>query len=272
MLRITALLILLLCACPVYADQLDGLRVLGIIIPAFIIAFICFVVMFISAIYRFSQTKKEPNLLLNLSSIVLIITILMTLIGLGGGVKNDFILFCFIVIIIAVVFLFYNNMNSTKIPRDLIITRTTEEDLHLLFHFQTDRDAIYMAAFTPENPHDREAYLIKWSKLIQNPNIVMFTLRLEGHIVGNVVHFQMLGETNVSYWIDRKYWGLGIATEGLKKFLAETNVRPLYARTAFDNYGSQRVLEKCGFVRIREEKAFANARQKEIEEFVFRLS
>jgi RimJ/RimL family protein N-acetyltransferase len=48
--------------------------------------------------------------------------------------------------------------------------------------------------------------------------------------------------------------------------------RPLYGRTAFDNVGSQKVLEKCGFVRTGQDKGFANARQAEIEEYIYRLS
>ncbi|MEO8446420.1 MAG: GNAT family protein, partial [bacterium] len=39
-----------------------------------------------------------------------------------------------------------------------------------------------------------------------------------------------------------------------------------------DNLGSQKVLEKCGFVKIGTDKGFANARQAEVEEFIYKLS
>ena len=78
-------------------------------------------------------------------------------------------------------------------------------------------------------------------------------------------------ETHVSYWIDQQYWGKGLATEGLKMFIEESSKRPLFARVAYDNYGSQRVLEKCGFKSIGEAKGFANARNKEIKEFIYRF-
>jgi RimJ/RimL family protein N-acetyltransferase len=45
-------------------------------------------------------------------------------------------------------------------------------------------------------------------------------------------------------------------------------VRPIYARVARDNFGSRRVLEKCGFKIIGESKGFANARGEEIEELL----
>jgi RimJ/RimL family protein N-acetyltransferase len=47
--------------------------------------------------------------------------------------------------------------------------------------------------------------------------------------------------------------------------------RPLHARVAFDNVASHRVLEKCGFRVIANERSFAEARSGEIEEFVLRL-
>lgn len=49
------------------------------------------------------------------------------------------------------------------------------------------------------------------------------------------------------------------------------NVRPLYARVVKDNLASQRVLQKCGFTICGENKGFANARGKEVEEFIMRL-
>ena len=40
----------------------------------------------------------------------------------------------------------------------------------------------------------------------------------------------------------------------LKDFLKIEQIRPIYARVAFDNYSSQKVLEKCGFIKIGKEK------------------
>jgi hypothetical protein len=59
---------------------------------------------------------------------------------------------------------------------------------------------------------------------------------------------------------------------GFELLFAVDTCRPLYARVAFDNVGSRRVLEKCGFRVIASERAYADARSGEIEEFVRRLS
>ncbi len=79
------------------------------------------------------------------------------------------------------------------------------------------------------------------------------------------------GKPEVSYWIGKPYWGKGVATRALSAFLFHVKVRPLYARVAKDNIASLRVLEKCGFARIGEDKGFANARGEEVEEFILRL-
>jgi RimJ/RimL family protein N-acetyltransferase len=80
------------------------------------------------------------------------------------------------------------------------------------------------------------------------------------------------GKPEVTYWLGKESWSKGIATWALKEFLANHNrARPIYARVAKDNLGSQRVLEKCGFTMISEAKGFANARGQEIEEFLLEL-
>jgi [ribosomal protein S5]-alanine N-acetyltransferase len=82
----------------------------------------------------------------------------------------------------------------------------------------------------------------------------------------------MQGDTEITYWIDRKFWGQGIVTQALKIFLTIETVRPLFGRVAFDNFGSHKVLEKCGFNKIGTDKGFANARQEEIEEYILKLT
>lgn len=151
------------------------------------------------------------------------------------------------------------------------LTKTTHEDLETLFEFQTNKDGIWMAAFMPEDPMDKEFYMNKWTIIVANPEINMQTIRLQNKIIGSVAHFEINGETNISYWLDQPYWGKGLTTLALKMFVNQAVKRPLFARVAFDNYGSQRVLEKCGFKTIGKDKGFANARNREIEEFICKL-
>lgn len=153
----------------------------------------------------------------------------------------------------------------------LTLIKTEKEHLPYLFRFQTDADAIQMAAFTPKDPFDKAAYLTKWENLLQNPEIHNQTIMIQGEIVGSVAKYVMDNQAEITYWIDKKYWGQGIATAALTAFLQLEPTRPLFARAAFDNIGSQRVLQKCGFVNIGIDKGFANARNCEISEYIFQL-
>ncbi len=154
----------------------------------------------------------------------------------------------------------------------ITLTKTEVDDLNVLFEFQLDKEAIQLAAFTPKDPTDKIAYIEKYSKHLADPTINNQTIRVDGVIAGSIAKFVMENNAEITYWIDRKFWGQGIATSALREFLKIVPVRPIYGRVAFDNYGSQRVLEKCGFEKIGKDKGFANARQAEIEEYIYRLS
>ncbi|WP_118953237.1 GNAT family N-acetyltransferase [Taibaiella helva] len=150
--------------------------------------------------------------------------------------------------------------------------RPTEiADLAVLFQFQLDKEANYLAAFTSKDPLDKEAYLEKFTKHLNDPTINMQTILLGDTIVGSIAKFETRGDTEITYWIDKSYWRKGIASAALKSFLAIEKTRPVFGRVAFDNLGSQKVLEKCGFIRLGTDRGFANARQAEIEEFIYRL-
>lgn len=143
--------------------------------------------------------------------------------------------------------------------------------METLFVFQLDKDANYLAAFTSQDPTNKIEYIEKWTRLLTNSTVNMRTVIVNNEIVGSVVKYEMEGKAEITYWIDKQFWGMGFTTRALEKFLKIENNRPIYGRVAFDNFGSQRVLEKCGFEKVGKEKGFANARDKEIEEFIYKL-
>ena len=151
--------------------------------------------------------------------------------------------------------------------------RPTEiQDLDFLFQFQLDKEGRYLAAFMPEDPTDKNAFLNKHIKLLDDPTVNNQTIITDNIIVGSIAKFEMGGNAEITYWIDRNYWGQGIAPKALKEFLIIENSRPIFGRVAFDNFGSQKVLEKCGFIKTGTDKGFANAKQTEIEEFIYKLT
>ena len=154
---------------------------------------------------------------------------------------------------------------------DIKLRPTEIADLDILFQFQTDKEGGYLAAFMSKDPTDKSAYITKYTKLLADPTINNQTILLDNTIVGSVAKFVMEGDPEITYWIDRKYWGQGIATKALSQLLSIETTRPIFGRVAFDNFGSQKVLEKCGFIKIGTDRGFANARQAEIEEFIYKL-
>ena len=87
-------------------------------------------------------------------------------------------------------------------------------------------------------------YIEKYTKHLADPTIRMRTVKVNDVIVGSIAKFVRENEAEITYWIDRKCWGQGIARTALNEFLTIEQSRPIYARVAFDNYGSQKVLEK----------------------------
>jgi RimJ/RimL family protein N-acetyltransferase len=162
-------------------------------------------------------------------------------------------------------------MNKSKnINPDIVLRDVIDEDLNTFFDHLSDPDANYMAAFTVKDPTDRVAFNEKWTKIRSSKDTVIKTILFEEKVAGHIAKFLMFGEPEITYWIGKDFWGQGIATRACRMFLDEIRERPLYARAAKDNIGSRRVLEKCGFVKTRIKKAFANARGKEIEEVIYK--
>jgi len=151
------------------------------------------------------------------------------------------------------------------------LREVVESDLSIFFEQQLDPEASHMAAFTVKDPTDKQAFWVRWQRIVNDETITVKTVLYENAVAGSILTYEQSGETEVSYWIGKEYWGRGIATQALRQFLKMVKLRPLFARAAQDNLASLRVLEKCGFLKIGEDKGFANARGKEVEEFILKL-
>ncbi len=145
------------------------------------------------------------------------------------------------------------------------------EDLDVFFAHMQDTGAVWMAAFTPPDPTDRSAFDAHWNRILGDATVLARTVTADGAVAGHIASFDMLGDREITYWIDRALWGRGIATAALRAFLDIEATRPLHARAAADNVGSLAVLDRCGFVRTGTDRGFATARNEEIEEAVMRL-
>jgi RimJ/RimL family protein N-acetyltransferase len=155
---------------------------------------------------------------------------------------------------------------------DLCLRDVIAEDLPLFFRQQSGPETRQVAVPTTGKPVDCRAFAAHWQRIQADPGVTMKTIVFGGQVAGSVMSYQEEGRTEVSYWLDGEYWGRGIATRALSRFLAEVNTdRPIYARAASDNAGSLRVLQKCGFVVNGCDAASANTCDDEIDELLLIL-
>ena len=148
---------------------------------------------------------------------------------------------------------------------DVQIREVHESDLPVFYEDQADPDASRMAAVATR---DEEAFAAHWAKILADDTTIVRTILFDGAVAGNVVSFERDGLREVGYWIGRDHWGKGIATRALDAFLDEDTIRPIYARVASDNFGSMRVLEKCGFETLRREWVSDETRDEQFEELL----
>jgi RimJ/RimL family protein N-acetyltransferase len=133
-------------------------------------------------------------------------------------------------------------------PMNIRLREVEAGDLPLFFAHQQDAEAAAMAAFPSR---DRAAFDQHWAKTLADPANLVRTVVVDDEVAGNVCSFTRDGLREVGYWIDRAYWGRGVATAALTAYLRLEQTRPLYAGVAEHNAASIRVLQKCGFTFLR---------------------
>jgi len=153
-------------------------------------------------------------------------------------------------------------MSNEAMLRDV-----TESDLPIFFEQQLEPEATAMAAFPPR---DRESFMAHWAKIMADESVILKTILFNGQVAGNIVCWEQFGEREVGYWLGKEFWGKGIATKALSEFLKQVKTRPLVAHVAKQNVASRRVLEKCGFMFVGEDR-YLDKRGTELEEFILKL-
>ncbi|GAA1350681.1 GNAT family N-acetyltransferase [Saccharothrix algeriensis] len=154
---------------------------------------------------------------------------------------------------------------------EVALRSVEDSDLDALFEQMRDPESVRMAAFTAEDPDDREAFDAHMAKVRASPDVTLRAVTRDGLLVGSISGFVVEGDTEITYWVDRPAWGQGVAGRALALFLDVVGVRPLHARAASDNLASLRVLRRAGFEIVGTEVSYAPARGAEIEETVLRL-
>ncbi|MBB2946718.1 RimJ/RimL family protein N-acetyltransferase [Actinoplanes lutulentus] len=154
---------------------------------------------------------------------------------------------------------------------EVVLRPVEDSDLDALFEQMRDPESVRMAAFTAKDPGDRAAFDAHIARIRATPGVTHRVVTVDGQPAGTIASFVIEGDTEVTYWIGREFWGQGVASRALAQLLELVPARPIFARAASDNAGSLKVLHKAGFTAIGTDTGFANARNAEIEETILRL-
>ena len=144
---------------------------------------------------------------------------------------------------------------------DVQLRDVIADDLPIFFEQQLDPEATQMAVFPAR---DRDAFMAHWAKILRDGTVIVKAIVFEGRVAGNMACFEQSGRSFIGYWLGKEYWGKGIATQALSEFLKHVKTRPLYAYVAKHNIASGRVLEKCGFTLVGEDKASTDTPGEEV--------
>lgn len=78
-----------------------------------------------------------------------------------------------------------------------------DTDLDAIYEQMKDPESVRMAAFTPDDPADRHAFLAHMSRVRADPSVVQRVIEADGAIAGTIASFRIDDRTEVTYWIDR---------------------------------------------------------------------
>ena len=143
------------------------------------------------------------------------------------------------------------------------IRNVERDDLPRIYEFQIDPESNRIAVTIPRSADGFSAH---WENALRDPNVTAKAILIGDELVGCISCFKMDRLDSVGYWLDREFWGRGIASKALNLLLTEVSVRPLSARVATSNVASLRVLQKCGFVVEHVQLSPADDRYPECEE------
>ncbi|HEY3958858.1 MAG TPA: GNAT family N-acetyltransferase [Streptosporangiaceae bacterium] len=155
---------------------------------------------------------------------------------------------------------------------EITLRDVRDSDLPVFWAQSSDERAQHMAAVTRGYHYDRAAFDAHWDKVRSDPAVIVRTVLAGGEVAGHAAVYGPPGEREVTYWVDRAYWGRGVATAALAALLGLEPARPLHAHAVADNTGSIRVLQKCGFTITSRGRVFAQARGEEIDEVSLTLA
>jgi RimJ/RimL family protein N-acetyltransferase len=147
-----------------------------------------------------------------------------------------------------------------------------DEDADFVFDMLRDPVAVHMVGATSTADPDDRTWFDGWfAEFRFSPDVRSFAVLEAEELAGVVAVYNIPAAPEVTFWIDRGFWGRGIGSRSLALLLEEVPDRPLLAGTLVDNLGSLAVLRHNGFREIGRERILARGRGLEVESVRLRL-
>lgn len=131
------------------------------------------------------------------------------------------------------------------------------DDARMLPELAGDPDVAHYMNHRFPSPYTR-ADADAWIRLnLDEPDVLHWAIEVGGELAGGIGltpgALEHAGSVMIGYWLAKKFWGRGIASDALRTLtahaLATLRPRRLWANVMAANAASARVLEKAGYVR-----------------------
>ena len=148
-------------------------------------------------------------------------------------------------------------MKLTLETERLILRPFREDDAEAMFNgWASDPEVTkYLTWDVHENIDTTKFILDMWIKEYDDPKKLNFAIELksDGSLIGgiDVVGYDDEGVPVIGYDLSRKYWNNGYMTEALKAVISELFTEgfdTVFIEAVVENIGSNRVIEKAGFI------------------------
>ncbi|MDD7733260.1 MAG: GNAT family N-acetyltransferase [Firmicutes bacterium] len=144
----------------------------------------------------------------------------------------------------------------------LILRKLQESDLDAFFAWASDEEVSKYVTFpTHQTKEDTRRILNLWLRQYEDEDTVRFAIENKdsAEVMGmiDVPRITPEGYPEIGYCSAKKYWGKGYMTEACKAmvdYLFERGYQKILIRARIENIGSNRVIEKTGFVFIKREE------------------
>lgn len=102
------------------------------------------------------------------------------------------------------------------------------------------------------NPYTNESFGVFFDKIKNDIETTYFAIDKDGELIGSIsIDLEDNATARLGYWLDEKYWGVGIMTKAISGIIkygtSRFSVKRFCADTLDNNIGSEKVLIKNGF-------------------------